>query len=366
MKNGYELPSDRAGLPGWLKMILVWGVPIALAHVVLLWGLGVFGGDKKHADSPADSLPAAQQQAAAGNSAAQPVDNAASPTANKQPAGTKKTEAPSVWSFDGAAQGDLNLPGAKACRTGILVDADNHRVLWMKEPRKAVPVASMVKMMTLLLAVEDLDKRPEINFETPVPVSKEAYDIGGSQVWLDPRETFPLGELLKTIAIKSANDSAYLVAEFLSNGDVAGFVARMNARARELGMTNTTFLNSHGLEDGITKKDSLSSAFDMVILGEQLLAYPKLMAWASTPMDSFRDGKTELKNHNNLVFQKVPGVDGLKTGFIIRSGFCVTVSCLRGGKRVLLCVTGFKTSKERDTFSKALLDWGYTKLAETK
>ncbi len=360
MKNGYELPGDRATMPSWVKTALFGGIPTLLL-VIILCAAGNCGGNT---EPPPEGTPAPESTHTRPAPAAAPGQPPAQP--RQQPAQVKP-KAPATYSFDGAAQGDLALPNAKSCLTGILVDADNHRVLWAKDARKAVPIASMTKMMTLLLAFEDMETRPEITLSTPVAVTPEANKIGGSQVYLDPRETFPFGELLKSVAIKSANDSAYLVAEFLNNGDVAGFTARMNTRAAELGMTSTAFLNSHGLAKELpngVKKDSLSSALDMVILGEQLLHYPQLMTWASTPMDSFRDGKTELKNHNNLVFKKVNGVDGLKTGFINSSGFCVTVSCLRGGKRTLACVTGFKTYKERDAFAEALLNWGYTRLAE--
>ncbi len=265
-----------------------------------------------------------------------------------------------------AMRGDaLAVPGVKDASGGILVDLDSRRVLWEKKPETGVPIASMVKMMTLLIAFEVLEERKDLSLETPVQGTKAAMKVGGAQIWVNERAVLPLGDLLRSVAIKSANDAAYLVAEFLSDGNVPGFVARMNRRAKEIGMRNTVFYNPHGLTDTITGKDSVASPEDMVLLGERLLEYPQLMKWFSTPMDSVMvDGKEiELANHNKLVRPQYPGVDGLKTGYIARSGFCFTVSCLRNGQRVVGCVTGFKVMAERDAFSRKLVDWGYTQLA---
>jgi len=266
-----------------------------------------------------------------------------------------------------AVVGDLPLPGAKYTRSGFLVDLGTRQVLWEKNPEQSVPIASMVKMMTLLVAFETLESNPELTLESVVPVSRTASKIGGSQLWLDPKETFPLSDLLKAVAIKSANDAAYQVAEFVNGGDVAGFVGRMNARAAEIGMPGTRFINPYGLPDD-AGNDSVSTALGMVMLGERFLEYPQLMQWASTPQDFIRGGKTELTNHNNLIRPRWPGVDGLKTGFTNRSGFCLTVSCLRNGRRLVGCVTGFPAAKDaatgRDPFARKLLDWGYQRAAE--
>ena len=146
--------------------------------------------------------------------------------------------------------------------------------------------------------------------------------------WLDARETFKLEELLKAVAIKSANDAAYQVAEFLGSGDVYGFVVRMNQRARELGMKRTRFYNPHGLPGNSSAEDNVSSPEDMALLAEHCLNHQKIMEWAAMPKADFRGGKTELINHNNLLPGRkfpAPGVDGLKTGFINRSGYCVTL-----------------------------------------
>lgn len=349
MAPKYDLPNGVGrGSSGLSRTLLVWGLPL-LAWAALIVGWLLFSGKGEGTPvEPPPQAPAPEQPAAPAPSLETPT--AAQPKASVCP--------PAAYDFAGAVS-HIGLPQEAGCATGILVDPGSRKVLWAKHAEKAVPIASMTKMMTLLLAEEAIAEG-RIARTTVIPVSVEAYKIGGSQVWLDPKESFPLGELLKAVAIKSANDAAYLVGERLGEGDIAAFVRRMNTRARELGMTHTEFYDAHGLGDA-QKRNNASSAHDMVLLGERLLAYPEAMRLAATRMDSFRDGKTMLRNHNNLVFQRVKGVDGLKTGYTSASGYCVTFSCERGGRRLLGCVTGFKSARDRDAFCKALLDWGYTK-----
>jgi D-alanyl-D-alanine carboxypeptidase len=174
-----------------------------------------------------------------------------------------------------------------------------------------------------------------------------------------------LSELLKTVAIKSANDSAYLVAEFVGNGDVSLFVQNMNKRAKDIKMPGTHFTNPHGLPEKSSKDDNKSTPEGMAILAEYLLEYPLAVKWASTPKDVFREGTKKpliLHNHNSLV-KNCSGVDGMKTGYIRRSGYCTTVTCKRGNRRLVAVVTGFplnsRRGRERDNFVRKLLDWGY-------
>ncbi len=269
--------------------------------------------------------------------------------------------------YTNAIQGDLPaVLETNEVRAGILVNLDSRQVLWAKEPREGYPIASMTKMMTLLLAAEAMERNPEgLNKDTPVKVTLASSKIGGSQVWLDPRETLPLGELLKAIAIKSANDAAYLVAEYLNDGDVAGFVGLMNRRARELRMPSTAFVNPYGLKtnDG---KNSVSSPEGMAILAERLLEFPDIMEMCSTRLSTFRPegkGHLQLTNTNGLL-GKCTGVDGLKTGYIKESGFCITVTCLRGGKRMVAVVMGAPTTPKRNAVVQKLLDWGYKRDSE--
>jgi len=260
----------------------------------------------------------------------------------------------------------LPINGCNQSCTGILVDLDTHKVLWAKEPRKGVPIASMTKMMTLLLAFEALDKRADLDLDTPIKVTPGAAGMGGSQVYLDVKETHPLGELLKTMAIKSANDSAYLVGEYLGGNSMAHFIMAMNQRAYKLRMPSTKFVNVHGLP-GDNKTHSVSSPEGLAILSEQLLQYPLLIKWTSTKHDSFRPEESKgyqfLTNTNHLLLA-CPGVDGIKTGYTRAAGFCVTASCLRGGKRLVAVVSGFKSAQARKAFVEKLFNWGYRRALE--
>jgi D-alanyl-D-alanine carboxypeptidase len=372
-----------------MRNLVVWGLPL-LGWVVLIIAWLAFSSSEVDSKQPAEEKQAQSAQVAepAASPAApvsqptvptvpaqptlqpttpaQPTLQPATPVAPEAPA-QQPTMAPAMglqaamrtaYDFTGAVS-QIGLAKEPACNTGILVDPVSRKVLWAKGADRAVPIASMTKMMTMLL-IEEAIAQGKITRDTVIPVTRAAYEIGGSQVWLDPRESFPLSELLKAVAIKSANDAAYLVGEYLCGGDINSFVLRMNSRARELGMNHSSFYDAHGLGDA-QKRNNLSSAYDMVVLAERLLDYPEVIKMASTRMDSFRNGKTELRNHNNLVFNRVPGVDGLKTGYTKASGFCVTFTCLRGGRRLIGCVTGFKTAKDRDTFCRELLDWAYTK-----
>lgn len=261
------------------------------------------------------------------------------------------------------------LPRSRGARAGILVDVDTGRVLWNKRAQESFQIASMTKVMTTLLAYEDiLSGRKGVTLQTPVKVTYAAQRIGGSQVWLDTTETFTMEELLKAVSIKSANDAAYLVAEYLGGGNVYAFVSRMNRRARELGMHRTRFFNAHGLPGKTAKNDNVSSPEDMVFLAQKTLNFPQLMKWASTVKTHFRKpgsrGHIVMVNHNNLLpGRRYPanGVDGLKTGIINRSGYCVTVTCLRGGHRMIAVVMGYDSARNRDLFVRQLLDWGYAR-----
>jgi serine-type D-Ala-D-Ala carboxypeptidase (penicillin-binding protein 5/6) len=260
----------------------------------------------------------------------------------------------------------MPVKGCKQARTGILVDIDTHKVLWAKDPREGVPIASMTKMMTLLLAFEALDIRSDLDLDTPIKVSHGAAAMGGSQVYLDAKETHLFGELLKTMAIKSANDSAYLVAEYLADNSMAHFIAAMNKRAYKLRMPSTHFVNVHGLTSD-SKTNSTSSPEGLAILSEQLLQYPLLVKWTSTKQDSFRPEESkhyQILTNTNRLLGKCRGVDGIKTGYTRAAGFCITASCLRGGKRLVAVVSGFKSSAARNAFVNKLFDWGYTRALE--
>lgn len=252
------------------------------------------------------------------------------------------------------------VPGDTS-RSGILVDMDTRRVLWEKDSNKKVPIASMSKMMTLLLAMEHLENTPDLSLDSPIKISRDVLKVPRTGVvWLDPRETFKYSELLMCAAVKSANDAASQLAITVS-GSEQDFAAAMNKRAAELKMFNSNFINPHGLPDKKNHKDSVSTAHDMVILGEKLLEYPQLMEYFSTQQASIREGdnRTVIVNTNRLINPRYPGVDGMKTGFTKAAGFCLTFSAERNGRRIMGCVTGFATAKERDAFCRKLVDWAF-------
>lgn len=258
------------------------------------------------------------------------------------------------------------LPYGKHARSGVIVDLSTRNVLWAKNEKTVVPVASMTKMMTLLLAFEGLDQTSARNLDMLVRISQGAATAAKTgTIWLDRRETLPLKDLLKAVAIKSANDAAWQVAETFAQGNIRAFIAQMNERARQLKMINTWFVTPNGLPDS-AGKDCRGSAEDMTILGERLLEYPQLMAWFSTRRDFIYrpliKQKTELTNTNNLIQRRCPGVDGMKTGYTLTAGFCMTFTALRNNHRLLGSVTGFPNAKERDSFIRALLDWGFKKI----
>jgi len=269
-----------------------------------------------------------------------------------------------------AKRGDLSAkeaPGSSGATSGIMIDMNTRNVLWEKNSSKPVPIASMVKMMTILLAFEGLEDNPALSLESPVKISPEVLKIARTGiVWLDPRETLPLSDLMKAAAIKSANDAAVQIALFFSNENQDAFVTRMNAKALELGMTGSHFVSPCGLPDK-KKGNSVSTARDMVILGEHLLEYPKFIEWSTTKIDYMRSGdkKTMLNATNRLINPHWPGVDGIKTGYTDDAGYCLTFSALRDGRRIIGCVTGFPSARTgRDPFARKLIDWGYKRAAE--
>ena len=312
-------------------------------------------------------------------SAPTPAENAAAPAASGKPAAAAAVQYRKAlgaswfgkpFNYRTAVRGDLaKMPGGSAAGSGILVDLSTRNVLWCKDEKKAVPIASMAKMMTLLVAFENLSQHPEWSLDMPVTISRATTRAAKEGIiWLDVRETLPLRSLMQAVAIKSANDAAYQVAETTSGGDVEKFVAQMNARAAALGMAGTVFVNPHGLPnpDG---RHSTSSAEGMVRLGERLLEYPDIMTWVGTQQlfidrPLVKGGKTDLKNTNHLVVPRYPGVDGMKTGYTRAAKFCLTFTAVRDGRRLMGCVTGFPTARDRDVFARRMLDWGYLRAAE--
>ena len=259
-----------------------------------------------------------------------------------------------------AAEGIL-LPTAAAapqldlnCRAAILIEQGSGRVLYEKNADERVPIASITKVMTLLLAFEAVhDGR--LTMETPVPVSEHAYHMGGSQIWLEPGEHFTLDEMIKAICVSSANDAAVAVAELVGGSEPA-FVEQMNVRAAQLGMKDTHFCNACGLD----AEGHLSTARDVAVMSRQILTTcPEVLHYTGIWTDSLRGGKTRLVNTNKLL-KRYNGVTGLKTGTTGGAGVCVSASASRDGLDLIAVVLGADYSKERFESAAALLDYGFS------
>ncbi len=246
---------------------------------------------------------------------------------------------------------DVGAPSA------ILVEASTGQTIFSKNAQEERAPASMTKVMTLHLALQAL-RTHRARVTDPVSVSDNAYRLGGSQIWLEPGETIALGQLLRAIAIGSANDACVAVAEHLA-GSESAFVAQMNAEAKRLGMTHTHYANSHGLDaDG-----HYTTAQDMAILARAVVTDPGLLQLTSQREDrTIRDGKGGhlwLVNTNRLL-GKVPGLDGLKTGYTGKAGYCLTATAQRQGLRLVAVVMGDATSKERFADITTLLQSGFS------
>ncbi|MCQ2379980.1 MAG: D-alanyl-D-alanine carboxypeptidase [Victivallaceae bacterium] len=246
---------------------------------------------------------------------------------------------------------------------GIVVDVDSRRVIWEHNSLRQVPIASMTKMMTMLLLFERMDSGWNVNLDSTVAVPKDILkEVPRTGVmYLEPGEKVPLRSLVFGTMIKSANDAAYTCASLIGDGDVAKCVNMMNNRARQLGL-KATFTTPNGLKDK-SGKNNMGSPIDMVRLGEHLLEYPDVMKACGTQSFTFRENTkkpTTLVNVNRLVNPRWPGVDGMKTGYTRDAGSCLTFSVNRNGRRLIGCVAGFKGAKNRDAFCKKLIDWAYT------
>ena len=278
---------------------------------------------------------------------------------------------PAKLDFTGAARD--NSPGLKLidrATAGILVDMDTNKVLWAKNPSKPVPIASLSKIMTIMLTYEiAMDNDSPYTLESLIPVTTEAINTEASKVYFKKGEMFTLRELLVAASVRSANDAAHLMAQHLGGGKAEPFIEDMNRRAVEIGMTHTTFRNAHGLPGKSKALDNQSSPEDVARLCLLFRTYPYLMELAGLRTAPFREKSSPdyilLQNHNNLLpgaKTASPGVNGIKTGFTNRAGFCVAASCERSGRHLLAVVMGFPSQLDRDNFVRVLLDWGYAKI----
>ena len=248
---------------------------------------------------------------------------------------------------------ELNVAGKSA----VLIDVATGTVLYEQNAHEPLAPASVTKVMTMLLIMEAIDSG-KIGWNDSVTASEAAAAKGGSQIYLKAGETMSVSDMLKSIAVSSANDCACAMAEHLA-GSESAFVEMMNQRAQELGMDDTHFVNCTGLDDGENAKNHKTSAYDIALMSRQLLKnHPDIKKYTTIWMDTVRDGAFGLSNTNKMV-RFYSGCTGLKTGFTSGAGYCLSASALRDGMELIGVVMGASTSQDRFASCKSMLDYGF-------
>lgn len=241
------------------------------------------------------------------------------------------------------------------CKSAILMDARTGTVLYEHNADEPLPPASVTKIMTLLLVMEEIEAG-RLKYDDTVTVSAHAASMGGSQVYLKEGERMSAEDMIKSVVISSANDAAVALAEHVSGSEEL-FVQKMNDRARELGMKNTHFENTNGLDD--TAIAHRTSARDIAIMSRALLEHEDILKYSSTWMDSIRNGAFTLTNTNRLV-RFYEGATGLKTGSTSKAGFCVSATAKRGNMHLICVIMGAESSDVRNATATKLLNWGFS------
>ncbi|NMD42692.1 MAG: D-alanyl-D-alanine carboxypeptidase [Firmicutes bacterium] len=242
----------------------------------------------------------------------------------------------------------------------LLMETNSGKIIWEENSRKQLYPASLTKIMSLLLALEEL-AGGRISLDDKVPVSARASSMGGSEIFLSEGDQVPLEKLLIGMAVGSANDAAVAVAEHIG-GSVEGFVELMNEKGKSLGLEQTHFCNPHGLH----QPEHYSCAHDVMLMSRALLEYPRIHQWATIWMDEhflegeIRSGEVFLSNTNRMIFD-YPGCDGLKTGFTREAGNSIAATAQRGKSRFLAVVLGSPTQEERYDAARTLLNYGFSK-----
>ncbi|XZF74490.1 D-alanyl-D-alanine carboxypeptidase family protein [Bacillus sp. AL-1R] len=248
---------------------------------------------------------------------------------------------------------DVSL--AKNALSSVIIEQDTGKILYEKDARKELPPASMTKIMTMLIIMEEINKG-DLKLDDKVMTSEHAASMGGSQIFLEPGEEMTVREMLKGIAIASGNDASVAMAEKISGTEEA-FVALMNKKVKQLGLKNTHFENPTGLP----APGHYSSAYDMAVMGRELLKYPLITKFTGTYEDYLRKDTEKqfwLVNTNKLV-RFYPGADGLKTGFTAEAKYCLTATAKKNNMRVVSVIMGAPTSKERNAQMTNMLDYAF-------
>ena len=251
---------------------------------------------------------------------------------------------------------ELDLPAPSS----MLLERSTGEVLLEHNAHERLRPASVTKVMTLLLIMEALDDG-RIGWDDMVQTSAAAAAKGGSQIYLEENEQLPLEEMLKSIVVSSANDCACAMAEHIA-GSEAAFVEMMNARAEQLGMTDTHFVNCTGLDDEPEAAEHLTTAYDIALMSRELLGHEAIKKYTTIWMDTVRDGQFGLSNTNKLV-RFYDGTTGLKTGYTSAAGHCLSASAERNGMELIAVVLYCASSTDRFESAKALLNYGFSNYA---
>ena len=252
------------------------------------------------------------------------------------------------------AEGNTDL-GLNA-KSAILMEESTGNILYESNPDERLPIASVTKVMTMLLIMEAVDSG-KISLDDMVTVSENAMSYGGSTMFLETGEQLTVNDMLKGIAVASANDGCVAMAEHLA-GSESAFVDMMNERAKELGMENTHFMNTNGLDED----DHYSSARDVAIMSRELMKHETIFNYTSIWMDTLRGGKFQLANTNKLI-RFYDGANGLKTGSTSKALCCLSAAAKRNDMQLIAVVLGAPTSAERFASAKSLLDYGFANYA---
>ena len=246
-----------------------------------------------------------------------------------------------------AAEPETSAPSA------VLMEKTTGTVLYAKDEHTPREPASVTKIMTLLLTMEAIDSG-QLSYDDVVTASARAASMGGSQIWLKEGEQMTVRDLLKAVCVVSGNDAAVALGEHLAGSETA-FVEKMNARAAELGMNDTHFVNACGLP----AEGHVASAHDIAVMSRELtLNHPDIRQFTTLWMDSLRDGASMLVNTNKLI-RFYDGATGLKTGSTDAAGYCLSATAERGGMELIAVVMKGRTSDERFADARAMLDYGF-------
>ena len=262
-----------------------------------------------------------------------------------------------TWIALPASAVELEVAGKSA----VLMDVATGTILYESNAHERLAPASVTKVMTMLLIMEAIDSG-KIAMTDMVTASEEAAAKGGSQIYLKAGETMSVSDMLKSIAVSSANDCACAMAEHIAGSETA-FVDLMNQKAAALGMKDTTFVNCTGLDDGEDAVNHRTSAYDIALMSRELLKnHPLIKNYTTIWMDTVRNGTFGLSNTNKLI-RFYSGATGLKTGFTSGAGYCLSASAMRDGMELIAVVMGAETSQKRNAACKSLLDYGFANFA---